>query len=170
MDPVTPPATPPADPATEPLPETFVPSTESDGSETTDGSSGLTVPLGEAEELTIKPVLPEGVVPGPIKKVLVAGVPLGPELYKTDGDAIILKPEYLNLLPEGTYTVRLVYENVWTQAQFAVLGARRPSSMGAVQSARTGDITYGWPVFFAITGATSAAALGGLLHRRKRMK
>lgn len=170
VDPVTPPATPPADPATEPLPETFVPSTESDGSETTDGSSGLTVPLGEAEELTIKPVLPEGVVPGPIKKVLVAGVPLGPELYKTDGDAIILKPEYLNLLPEGTYTVRLVYENVWTQAQFAVLGARRPSSMGAVQSARTGDITYGWPVFFAITGATSAAALGGLLHRRKRMK
>lgn len=170
VDPVTPPATPPTDPATEPLPETFVPSTESDGSETTDGSSGLTVPLGEAEELTIKPVLPEGVVPGPIKKVLVAGVPLGPELYTTDGDAIILKPEYLNLLPEGTYTVRLVYENVWTEAQFAVLGARRPSSMGAVQSARTGDITYGWPVFFAITGATSTAALCGLLHRRKRMK
>lgn len=170
VDPVTPPVTPPVDPATEPLPEIFVPSTESDGSETTDGTSGLTVPLGEAEELTIKPVLPAGVIPGPVKKVSVAGAPLTTADYKTEGDAIILLPAFLNKLPEGTYTVRIVYENAWTEAQFGVLGARRPSSMGVVQGARTGDITYGWPVFFAATGASSAAALLGLLHRRKRMK
>lgn len=168
----TPPATPTPAPATPPVEgssEHFVPSTETVGEETADGSSGLTVTMGEATELTIKPVLPEGVVPGLVKKVLVAGVPLGPELYTTDGDAIIIKPEYLNLLPEGSYTVRIVYENVWTEASFAVLGARRPESMTSVQGARTGDAAYGLPEFFAVLGVLSLAACAGGLYKRREL-
>lgn len=157
-----PPATPVPEDA---LPALQVPSTETSGGTTADGGTGLTIEQGQASPLAITPVLPEGVVAGGFRRVEVNGVVQPAELYHVNGDTVTLFPALLNTLPVGTHTIRLVYDNLWTEAVATVLGATRARVMN---SPPTGDGNTA--LIYALIGiqAASAGGVALLLKRRRR--
>lgn len=164
-------STPPAPPAADPedkLPDLFVPSVETSGTGTVDGASGLTITYGQATPVTITPVMPEGVTAGPFKKLQVDGVIIDPPAYAVVGDAIILQPEYLNLLAEGKHTVRLIYQNVWTEAVVTVLGVTRPSTLNAISTPQTPDRSEPLMLASAMLLMLAAICLCRLIPSRKR--
>lgn len=118
-----------------------LPSTVSDGTNKADGDTGLSVTAGSVSDLMITP-LPhtDGTTAGGFLSLRIGDDFHGPAHFTLDGNVITIHPSILNTLTEGTYIIRVNYDNyTYTEARLMVLGATRPANMTKVDPPQTSD-------------------------------
>ena len=131
-----------------------LPSTVSDGTNKADGDTGLSVTAGSVSDLMITP-LPhtDGTTAGGFLSLRIGDDFHGPAHFTLDGNVITIHPSILNTLTEGTYIIRVNYDNyTYTEARLMVLGATRPANMTKVDPPQTSD-----------TNTRTASVAGGML-------
>ena len=170
----TPTPTPTPSPTPTPTEPTWkkLPSTISDGTDRADGDTGLSVTAGSVPDLTITP-LPhaDGTTAGGFHSLKIGDDFHGPAHFTLDGNVITIHPSILNTLAEGTYIIRINYDNyTYTEAKLMVLGATRPANMTRVTPPQTSDANTPVMTGFGILFLLSLAGMCTIVWHGKRIR